>query len=56
MHLQKIVFKMAWLVEKFYDFYHVRHRNVSNGDAYWNRIKDLANFGDALTQCFIFYL
>lgn len=47
-------FEMAWLAEKFYDFYHVRYRKVSNGDAYWNRIKDLANNGDASAQCFIF--
>lgn len=46
-------FEVAWLAEQFYNFNRFGYRNPSKGQQYWDRIKELADGGDASAQCFI---
>lgn len=48
-------FEVAWLAEQFYNFNRIGYRDTQNGQHYWNRIKELADGGDASAQCFIWF-
>lgn len=46
-------FEVAWLAERLYDFHRFGFHNTPHAGGYWNRIKELADGGDASAQCFI---
>lgn len=46
-------FEIAWLAEKFYDFHRFGFRDTPHAARHWDRIKELADGGDASAQCFI---
>lgn len=46
-------FEVAWLAERLYNFHRFGYRDTPHAGYYWDRIKALADGGDASAQCFL---